>query len=353
LYKHFTYCILIGFLVTISTAAEPAKPLAGRVVDENDQPLAGAGVRAMGRKGASDSIEELASATTGTDGRFSLDGELRQKAYIVATKKGKCFDWAYPALKRNAELVLRLGKATTIEGSVIGEAGKPVAGAAVNGSLKLQSPYHLPSAPDGLLKAKTDSQGHFSFDNLPAGALVGFDLTATGYARALCVDEHGNGPFVPGQRGLRFVLPPEGQLEGVVCEKGTIAPLVDVWVQAHGSVTSGQYWAKAKTDKDGRFRIVGLSGGKYETEIIGVGDALPTWIVSEEKRDESNPWHGHRVQVEPGKTASGVKIEATRGGTLEVVLTDAATGKPITSDRACVTVCPAGRSSHHHFGLRR
>jgi len=70
-----------------------------------------------------------------------------------------------------------------------------------------------------------------------------------------------------------------------------------------------------------------MSAGKYEIEITGDGNAAPEWIGSLEN-----------VQVENGKTAS-VKIEAVRGGFLEIAAVDAA-GKPIAA-AASVRVSPA------------
>ena len=359
MYKRSTGRILLAFLVAIftaSTAAEPAKPLVGRVVDESDQPLPGAKVAVIGGKDGCDTLQELTATTTGPDGRFAFKAQIRNKdGIILATKAGKCLDWAYLGLVRDSDLSLRLGPAAVIEGTIVDEAGKPIPGVAVNASVEPQTPYLSRSLSDGILNTRSDSQGHFRFSNLPSGAKVGFDMTAPGYARALYVGVHGEGLFVPGQTGLRFVLPPEGRLEGVVVEKGTARPLADVWVQAWGSVTSGQQTAKAKTDKDGHFRIGGLSGGKYNLEIVGFDETtLPEWVVLKEKRDESYPLHAQRAHVKAGKSTTGVKVEAIKGGTLEIVLTDTTTDKAIQANNACVTVCPASdlRISNWSFAQR-
>jgi len=331
MYRHIACGIVMGLLLSISIAAEVAKQLGGRVIDEKGHPVAGAKVMAFETKakamgGRED--HELGSVVTGADGRFVFDARIGASLVtIVATKEGKCLDWADWYDARAPESVLQLGPAATIEGKIVNEAGEPVAGASVDALLRMETPtvrqMHVPLA-GGALKARTDAQGRFRFVNLPEAAIVTFDMSAAGRARALA-----KGHFIPGQKGLRFVLPPEGRLEGTVVEKGTGKPLADVCLWAAGSLTSGVHQASARTDKEGHFSMAGLSGGKYEIEIVGAGRALPEWLGSQKK-----------VQVETGKVTSGVKIEATRGGTLELVLTDAATSKPIAA-AASVTVCPA------------
>jgi protocatechuate 3,4-dioxygenase beta subunit len=341
MFKRSGYGTILVILTWISTAAAEPNPIVGRVCDEQGHPITGARVAVMGAKDGCDSPRELSVATTGVDGRFSFTGQLReQRGLILATKEGKCLDWAWQSSMRGAELVLRLGPATVIEGSIVDEAGRPIAGVAVDASIDRQTPYISPSLSDGILQTKTDSRGFFRFNNLPAQARVGFDMTAPGYARCMCVGEHDEGPFSPGQNGLRFVMPQEGRLEGTVVEKDTGKPLADLCVQVRDSKTT--------TDKNGGFRITGLTGGKYEVEIVGMGDALPQWIVWKKKRDEL---HGQTINIKAGQTTSGVKLEATQGGILEIVLTDAATGKTIASNNACITVCRASDIRMSNLGF--
>jgi len=149
-------------------------------------------------------------------------------------------------------------------------------------------------------------------------------MSAPGYARALA-----KGPFKPGPKGLRFVLPPEGRVEGVVVAKDTGKPLPNVRVTAMSGVPSGMHHAYAKTDPAGRFAMSGLTGGKYKIETVGevVENDLtpPEWIGSIEK-----------VAVETGRRTSNVRIEAVRGGLLELVLTDATSGQPVKDNGVVV-----------------
>ena len=314
--------IAIGLLVSISTGAEKTNRLVGRVVDEKNRPLAGAKVLACEMKTKAQDIREyhqLGAAVTGADGRFNFDPwPGASPATVVATKEGRCLDWADWSSGQTGERILQLGRAATIEGEIVGEDGKPVAGASVDALLLLEAPRFrrmLAPFPGNTLAVRTDAQGQFRFANVPEGATVGFDVSAPGRARALMEPR-----FLPGQEGLRFVLPLEGRLEGVVVDKGSGQPLADVSLFAIRRVTSGLPQAWAKTDKQGRFSMAGLSGGKYRIQIVGAGQTLPEWLGSLEK-----------VQVETGKVTSKVKMEASRGGTLELSLTDAATGESIAA----------------------
>ena len=303
-------------LLAATAAGEGTKPLTGRVVDEQGGALTGAKITAFaivsdgwqgGRK------QELASVTTGSDGRFGFEAKVMEKCHaVMATKAGKCVDAAYSRSLGVSELVLRLGPAAGLDGLVVSEAGAPVAGVDVKVAF-----CELSHFPDGMLTTRTDQQGRFLLHALPLAAEVKLDMSAPGYARALA-----EGPFVPGQRGIRFVLPPEGRLEGTVVARDTGKPLPNIRLGAMSGVRSGMHHANAKTDPTGHFAMSGLSGGKYKIETSGeiVDEELipPEWIGSTAN-----------VEVEAGKLSTNVRIEAVQGGLLEIVPTDAATGRPV------------------------
>ena len=120
-----------------------------------------------------------------------------------------------------------------------------------------------------------------------------------------------------------------------------------------GAVTGEPHFVETKTDKDGRFKIAGLGEDSYDIEIVGAnlpeavvignsaffGQELPEWIGSQQE-----------IHVEAGKPAPSIKIEAIKGGTAELVLTDRATGKPIASPAVLYVSSTADRRSRH-FGM--
>jgi len=326
MHKHISSMIIIAFFACAVVAADSPRELAGHVVDEEGKPIVGAKVVVIGSPAAGGEFQELASTVTGADGSFLFGKEkLQSFAVIVASKEAKCIDWVNWTKADPAKLVLQLGPPAAIEGDIVDEAGKPVVGAAVALLLTMKESLakriFLPIPVEPFL-TKTDGQGRFRFSSLPRSARVAFDITATGKARAL-VEE-----LTPGQKGIRLVLPAEGRIEGTVVEKGTEKPLAVVEMRAAGSLTSGSHYEYAKTDKDGHFSMAGMTAGKYEIEIVGKGSVLPEWISTQDK-----------LQVENGKAAS-VKIEAVRGGVLEIVAVDAASGKPVAAN-ASFQVSPA------------
>ncbi len=325
MYSRIVFAIALALLLPLAAAEEPAKPISGTVVDEQGQPLAGATVKALtfvSKGWGKSTMIELASMETGADGRFHFDAQRAKKcAAILAEKPGKSFDGKF---LRDGEMSLRLGPATAINGVVMDDAGQPVIGAAVN--LLFHEPTDF--LPEYVFMKKTDSQGRFGFSNLPVNAAFKFDISASGYARSLA-----EGPFLSEQKGLRFVLPPEGRIEGMVVEKSTGKPLSNVRLSAMSGVASGQHTTYAKTDMAGRFTMSGLSGGKYKIETVGeiVDDemAMPEWMGTVEK-----------VKVEAGKLTSNVRIKVIRGGLLEIIVVDAATGRKVR-ENGILMVSPA------------
>lgn len=335
--RHFCATILLTLVASPLSVADSSRVLTGRVLDETGTPVGGAKVVAMAHTVGLHENPEAFSAITADDGTFrfqeSSPGVL---VTVVATKEGKCFDWADWTDTDAGDLVLRLGAPAAIEGEVVDEGGKPVAAAVVSAVFRLGSPatkemlWPISAEP---FMTKTDGQGRFRFGSVPERATVAFDIAAPGKARAL-VDGH----FAPGQKGLRFVLPAQRTINGTVVEKGTGQPLTDVSVWAVGSVSSGVHQAVGRTDKTGHFRIAGLSAGKYDIAINSGGKDPGQWFGSQEG-----------VPVENGAVASA-KIEAIRGGILEVFLSDSATGKPIGT-AASIQVSPADDLRIRKFGF--
>lgn len=183
--KHVSSLIVITLFACAVVAADPARDWAGRVVEQKGQPVAGAKVIAIG--GESD--QELASTVTGADGTFRFAEENSpDAAVVVASKEGKCIDWADWMEGDPAKLVLQLGPPAAIEGDIVDDAGKPVLDAAV--ALLLTKEESLAKRMLSPLRAKpfvvkTDGQGRFRFPSLPQSATVALDITAPGKARSL------------------------------------------------------------------------------------------------------------------------------------------------------------------------
>lgn len=341
MFQRIIAVVFLGLFAVCVMADEEPKPLSGLVVDEKGQPLAGATVTAFEITGSDRDGEQrraLASIVTGSDGRFLFEARKVKKCQLIlATKPGKCIDGGSPRAVQLGELVYRLGPAAPLDGTIVDDSGKPIAGVDV----KLSFHGNEWMIPDDAVKTKTDVLGRFCFSDLPETATFKLDMSAPNYARSLA-----KGPFTPRQKSIRFVMPLEGRIEGTLVDEGTGKPLPDVRLWAMSDVPSGQHTAYATTNKAGQFAMRGLSGGNYEIMIDRDSDCkLSEWIVSTEKGESK------KVKVEAGKLTSGVRVKAVRGGFLEVVLADAATGQPLRSDRAMVDISPVEDLRIRHSGM--
>ncbi|MFG0316891.1 MAG: carboxypeptidase regulatory-like domain-containing protein, partial [Planctomycetota bacterium JB042] len=176
----------------------PVTALSGRVVDEEDRPIAGATVRAVlspvpialvgGERFRPDAVvvrgdDEVTPlpawvepwwtrfpaprAVTGADGRFTLGGVARGVVSLVVHAEGRRpIAKATPTGNVPARDVgdLRLDAGRTLEGRVLDAAGAPVAGAAVFAgvhSVLADCAFAAPAV------APTDSDGRFAVRGLP------------------------------------------------------------------------------------------------------------------------------------------------------------------------------------------
>jgi uncharacterized GH25 family protein len=335
--------IVVGLSVAAAFAGEQPRPLTGRVVDEKEQPLAGAKVTAfelVGADGKAKQKRELTSVVTGADGRFRFDPAIAQKSMLVlATKEQKYIGGLSPRATQSGEVTIRLVPAAPLDGVIVDDAGKPVAGANVGLSVH-ELEWLLPFAA---MNTKTDAQGRFSFRDLPAAATLELDMSAPGYARSLA-----EGPFAPRQKGLRFVMPPEGRLEGTVVEKGTGKPVPNARLEATGNISSGSHYAYAVTDKTGHFLMSGLSGGKYKIKTVGSSaddeSVPPEWTVATANEETE------AVEVNVGSLTSGVRVEAVQAALVEIVLTDAATGNRLKDKCTIIDISPVEDLRIRHSG---
>jgi hypothetical protein len=84
--------------------------------------------------------------------------------------------------------------------------------------------------------------------------------------------------------------------------------------------------------EDGTFCIDSLTSGRYMLELV-------------QSREELADWAAEPVEVitEAGKTKSGIKVELSRGGVLEVVVTNAVNKKPVKKASVSVQHEVSGR----------
>ncbi len=152
------------------TLVRPSR-IAGRVLLEG-APAPGAEVSVKARECQHFTEQVL---KTNAEGRFALE-RIGPCTYELTAARDGLYAVTQlelePLLKPPAEVVLNLGQAFLVEGTVRDDTRRPVAGATV--TVRLDGEYLRP------WKATTDAEGHYRLGPVEAGS-YGFDVSASGY----------------------------------------------------------------------------------------------------------------------------------------------------------------------------
>ena len=338
-------CLLAGCFLALAAApaASTAEAEAGKqtyrgtIVDAHDKPVAAAMVRLYGlRFGPSGWLagETLGEAETGDDGAFTFQihpDSDRWAVLVIARREGLALGWDSVwrhEWKEENVLSIALVEPGTIAGTVVNEAGKPLAGATVRAVVARRAgpgDHDWAMGADGIpwLVVRTSADGRFAFTQIPADAGADFVADAPGRATVFTLGPGKGGPsaphMAPGETDVRITLPPEAVIEGAVVEKETGKPVAGVQVSASpaGSATPLHQFT-AVTDSGGRFRFDGLP-------------AAGVTLTMEDERGQADVWLADRLVVgtTAGKTTGGVRIEVVHGGIVEVTVRETGSGKPI------------------------
>ena len=272
-----------------------------RVLSPDGTPVEGARVMASARPGLG--LPVVVDGRTGAGGEARLAGVPVGEASLVVEAPGFAReDRAVTVEAGAAALEIRLEPGGAVAGTVVDEAGEPIANARVTAlpepSANLGPGPRLTNAPRGLPKweTTTGSDGGFGFDTLrPGPQLVA--ASAAGYDTTARVIETGADP-------VRLVLRQTGALLGEVSlADGSPAGGATVSI-----VGSGIWPARSvETDVEGSFRIDGVPPGVYEVR------ASRGTLVAD-------PWEGLTIAaggearatltLEPGTAFRGVVVRA-------------------------------------------
>ena len=316
----------------------------GKVVDAQGQPIAGAKVTLYEERYGDTqyllNVALAAEATTKAEGAFSFsiraESDSYRFGYIVAEKQGLALGLANWDMRQYQELEIRLGQAKELAGIVVDESGKPISNAAVSilelrtGKREERVSLHRDLAPK-LLSVTTDSTGKFAFTNLPAEATAEFLVRKQARATVSTFKpEIYRGEFLqfsPGQADIRLTQPEEAKIEGIVVEKDTGKPAggVNLMVTQDRNLPLYGQESVVSSKEDGTFSINALSTGRHILQLAAPNQGLADWVAEPVE-----------VMTEAGKTKDGVKVELTKGGILEVVVTEAARNQPL--DRASISI---------------
>ena len=332
--------LTIIFITGLAQAqSEQAKQITctGKVVDDQNRPIAGVKVAlhemVYDPTGNSYDTRLIGEVTTRADGAFSIstsaETDVYRHGYIVAEKEGLALGFANWRIREgDKELEIILGLPEELSGVVVDENDKPVADAQVSismliiGTMQEERTVSGPLAIE-LFTSTTDTAGKFKFTRIPPKATVDFIMKKDGRATVGTYKNAGGGDqklhFAAGQADIKLVLPIEAKIEGIVVQKDTGKPVSGVQLTARNEQYIPFFRQKPLVpNEDGKFSINALASGRYTLEPVQSTDELADWVAEPVE-----------VIAETGKTVSDVKIELSKGGILEVKVTEAVSKQPV------------------------
>jgi len=348
--------LTIIFVAGLASArSEQAKQITctGKVVDEQDQPIAGTKVALhvmiYGQTVYSYDTKLIEEVTTKADGAFSFisttaESDVYRYGYIVAKKEGLALGFANWRMREgDKELQIKLGLPQELSGIVVDEKDKPVSGAQVSismlfiGTMREERGVAGPLALE-LFTSTTNIEGKFKFTRIPAEATAEFIMKKDGRATVGTYKSTGSADqkliFAAGQTDIKLVSPVESKIEGIVVQKDTGKPVSGMQLMARSEQGIPYFRQKPfVSNEDGKFSINALASGRYTLGPLQSREGLADWIAEPVE-----------VITETGKTKSGVKVELSKGGLLEVVITEAVSKQPVEQARVSIRQQASGNS---------
>jgi protocatechuate 3,4-dioxygenase beta subunit len=320
----------------------------GKVVDDQGKPVTDAQVTlyrlTVSLEQASYEIKLAKEVTTKEDGTFAIKNEagsdeLSAQAFILAQKEGLALGWTNWRLLENLDTEIKLGPANVLAGKVVDENQKPVADAEVGIAFMFLRTNGQPQFMMGdmalkLLTARTNNEGKFSFSQIPAEASAELLVKKPGRATVSTFNPQNfqgqSLQFSPGQTDIKLIQPVEAEIEGMVVEKASGKPVAGIQIMVTKGLNQPSFGRKpVVSGEDGTFSINALGPGKHFLMTVTPTGKTADWITGPVE-----------VVTETGKTKSGIKVELSKGGLLEVVVIEAVSKKPV--EKANVVILPQG-----------
>ncbi len=235
-------------------------PLRGRVVDGQDKP-AQAEVKALYKNEWSGQVD-----TDKATGAFALeavpDGKLR---FFVTLPEGRQYQ-GFHASPPFDEVVLRLpDDGGSIHGTVTSPDGAAVPGALV--LLRLQLPGDPKLRERVELAARSDAQGCFAFEGLPAGEVIGTQAHAEGFLALSQYAGRAGFAAIPLAKGetatVDITLRRGSVVHGRVTRKDEDTPVQDATVTLYYLGFHPPQEITCTTDADGRYRFEKIGDGRF------------------------------------------------------------------------------------------
>lgn len=278
--------------LTIELSAGAA--IAGRVIQADGSPAAGAIVRIAPRENAFRPVPRQTAAAT--DGGFRMAGLPRQSVYLVAfggDASSETIEVDLTATSERRDLVVKLGVEGVIAGFVVDAKGQPVDGAQVAAYPPLGDDVIETARLRTAAVALTDGGGAFRLVGLPDGAYTlrayrdavpaGTDWMPTGTAARV------------GDMQVRVVLPGDGSVIGhVALPDGTPPPVAFVRLGTRPPIPVGD---------GGAFRVTRVAAGR--TSLTVNGPSFETIVVPNVNVDADRETDVGTITVRKGRSIVG------------------------------------------------
>ena len=325
--------LVAGQKVTRPMAAMQLARVSGVVVDENKAPVAGAVVApqqvSRGGRGAMfmfRAAQAERTAYSGADGRFSAfapEGDLQVTAQKSGWPPGHSETLRVAAGERKANITITVPHGIAVNGRVVDQNGKPVAGASVAtaeaegggfgpGGMRRMIVNRMRRGGGNDPSVHTGNDGTFTV-RLKEGT-YDFVVSHEGFSHANLSGQHVTTSMKP----LEVRLDPSVEITGRVVRSGAGVAGATV-----GTASMGGDFASDMTQGDGSFRLADLSPGQMMLVVSKPDEFVQT--------------------IKPVTApAKDLVIELPAGGTVSGRVVDKSAGKPITSFEAGVTVPRGG-----------
>jgi thiol-disulfide isomerase/thioredoxin len=299
---------LAAFAFTFSIAAPRAeegpmgRALVLKVVDWNSgAPVGSAAIKLQINRTSRD-------LTTDAEGRLTIALPTETGDYVMITARAEDrvpveMSWRREAgvIKLPDEYTLRLERGTTIGGLIKDEEGRPIAGATIYLLVPSQVPHGEPRVSLWDYPVKTDAQGHWRCDVVPAEVDdVWIRLAHSDYISDTSYNQTPRPAIgqLRDQSGV-MVMKKGVTVRGRVVDADSSKPLESAKV-AQGRDRFGSHYPTARTGADGRFEFRSVKPGELVLTVQAQGHApdLKTLTVGADPEEVE-------FRLRPGRTIRG------------------------------------------------